>query len=246
MDLVCDPADLQELAAIAEHFKVVGAVSDDRNSKIEAVGEFHLKYAGGCLSLHRTGDDRGVFVGAREIPQRLRGDFLLGRACGIGQAGQRNLSVPRITILDATAGLGVDGLALARCGALVTLVEREPVLWALLQNLLSRIGGHEITLLLDDCHRVLEAADSFDVVYFDPMFGHRAKSALPGKRMQYLAELLRNTEPFDESLIELAKNRARSRVVLKRRAKAPPVGKPDWTIKGRTVRYDVYRGALHT
>jgi 16S rRNA (guanine1516-N2)-methyltransferase len=244
MHLVCEPADLLELGNIVEHFPVVGAVSEIPNVNDANSTAFYLKYADGCLYLHRTGDDRGVFVAAREITRRLQGDFLLGRACGIRQVGRLGRHIAPTTILDATAGLGLDGLALARCGATVTLVEREPVLWALLQNLMLRIGADKITLMLDDCHRVLEAAGSFDVVYFDPMFGPRRKSALPGKRMQYLGELLKGSTLFDESLIELARNRARSRVVLKRRAKAPPVGSPDWAIKGRSVRYDVYQGAL--
>ena len=244
MHLVCEPADLWELGTIVEHFQVVDTAPEIPNGSDANSTTFYLRYGGGCLYLHRMGDDRGVFVAAREIPRRLQGDFLLGRACGMGQAGRRGSQIGPITILDATAGLGLDGLALARCGATVTLVEREPVLWALLQNLMLRIGADTVTLVLDDCHRLLEAADPFDVVYFDPMFGPRRKSALPGKRMQYLGELLKGTTLFDESLIEIARNRARSRVVLKRRAKAPPVGSPDWVIKGRTVRYDVYRGTM--
>ena len=82
----------------------------------------------------------------------------------------------------------------------------------------------------------------YDVIYFDPMFPPRRKSALPGKRMQYLGELLGEGEAFDTGLIPKALQRARSRVVLKRRLKDPVTLRPDWTLRGRSIRYDVYRG----
>ena len=81
----------------------------------------------------------------------------------------------------------------------------------------------------------------FDVIYFDPMFPVRGKTALPGKRMQYLAGLLGDDPPFTGSLVELGRRQARSRVVVKRRSKDPVIARPDWQITGRTVRYDVYR-----
>ena len=35
---------------------------------------------------------------------------------------------------------------------------------------------------------------------------------------------------------------SRRRVVVKRRRHDAPIGKPDWQILGRSVRFDVYRG----
>ena len=59
-----------------------------------------------------------------------------------------------------------------------------------------------------------------------------------------LSALLADAEPFDPAVIPLAQRCARSRVVLKRRLKDPVALKPDWTLKGRSVRYDVYQGHL--
>jgi hypothetical protein len=42
--------------------------------------------------------------------------------------------------------------------------------------------------------------------------------------------------------LERARERALRRVVLKRRARDPVIGRPDWTVRGKAVRYDVYRG----
>jgi 16S rRNA (guanine1516-N2)-methyltransferase len=209
---------------------------------------FYLRFDAGILRLCRCDDERGVFVRPEEIAWRRQGDFLLGRACGIRQGQQLN-------VLDATAGLGLDGLALADRGARVLLVERNRALWAMLANLIQRVGfaagalpdsaGPQVLLQLGDSRRVLTAETGFrvDVVYLDPMFPARTKSALPGKRMQYLAELLRDEEPFDPGLIDLARRRAISRVVVKRRLKDDAVVAPDWQIRGRAVRYDVYRAA---
>jgi len=230
MALLCTIEELVAAGAWVNEFRVV------HDEPFQ--GEFYLHFRAGVLRLCRNSDRRGVFVRPEEIVKRLKGDFLLGRACGIRRGIQ-------LDILDATSGLGLDGLALASTGQRVVMVERERALWALLVNLLERIDPDQAELVLDDCGRVLAntGRPSPDVVYFDPMFPPRSKSALPGKRMQYLIGLLAGMPPFDEGLIDLARTRARSRVVLKRRLKDRPIGRPDWAIKGRSVRYDVYRGS---
>lgn len=185
--------------------------------------------------LVRRGDRRGVWVESPEIRRRLQGDFLLGRACGLRRGYPQR-------ILDATAGLGVDGLALALAGAQVHLVERDAVLWALLHNLLERLEIPGVELTRGDAGKILAGDTCWDVVYFDPMFPARGKTALPGKRMQYLAALLGEGDAFDQPLLAAAREKATARVVLKRRLKDTPLADPDWSIRGRSVRYDVYRG----
>ncbi|MEM8768090.1 MAG: class I SAM-dependent methyltransferase [Pseudomonadota bacterium] len=168
--------------------------------------------------------------------RRLAGDFMLGRACGL----KRGVT---LSIVDATAGLGVDAMALALRGQRLTLIERQPQLWALLVDLKARLGLTEVTLRRLDHRTALTAQEPVDVIYFDPMFPQRRKGALPGKAMQYLAALVDDDGEFDENLINLARERARQRVVLKRRARDPALLSPDWSIRGRSVRYDVYRGS---
>jgi len=204
----------------------------------DGTSEFHLAYEGQRLELRRRGDPKGVWVDRPEIERRLRGRFLLGQACGTRR--DRPLS-----ILDATAGLGIDGLALALTGQRVHLVERNPLVWALLVDLLDRMGfgSGDVRLTLGDASDVLERSrDRYDVIYIDPMFPARAKKALPGKRMQYLAAMLGDSTQPGTRDVERARERASERVVLKRRARDPVIGRPDWTIRGKTVRYDVYRG----
>ncbi|HEY5646569.1 MAG TPA: class I SAM-dependent methyltransferase [Pseudomonadales bacterium] len=231
LDILCAEADERQLEALAGQFRFARRAAPG--------AEFHLAYDAHRLELVRHGDRKGIAVERPEIERRLQGQFLLGRACGIRRGHP-------LRVLDATAGMGVDGLALALSGQSVRLVEREPALWALLADLLRRFGpvSGDVDLTLGDARTFLaRSAEIYDVVYFDPMFPARSKTALPGKRMQYLSALLGETPPIDTGTIELARHRARSRVVLKRRAKDPVLGRPDWTIRGRAVRYDVYRGA---
>ncbi len=234
MDLLCELAERDNVGYLRmerwrAHFRLVESVP-------ERESEFYLRFRDGRLSLCKGGDERGVEVRVQDVERRTRGDFLLGRACG----GRRG-SVP--SILDATAGLGLDGVALAMAGYRMTLMEREPVLWVLLDNLLQRVGLNGVTLHLGETETMLDSSNppSWDVIYLDPMFPDRNKTALPAKRMQYLAAVLGDSRPFDDRLIDKARTKARSRVVLKRRLKDPMIGRPDWQIRGRSVRFDVYR-----
>ena len=86
---------------------------------------------------------------------------------------------------------------------------------------------------------------TFDVVYLDPMFGEHPKTAMPAKQMQVLAGLVGEMAKGEiVELIDEARRIASARVVVKRRASAEALGRPDWQIRGRSVRFDVYRPAL--
>lgn len=241
MDLYCREEDVDEVERWQGLFQLRTVETEEELlNPHDADQDFHLRYHAGVLALEKGVDRGGVFIEDREVQRRLEGDFALGRACGI----RRNVV---LDILDATAGLGVDGLALALAGQRMVLMERNEALWAMLDNLIERLALDNARALLGDSAELILSEEDphngfFDVVYFDPMFPPRSKKALPGKRMQYLTALLEDAAPFDETLIDSAKSRARSRVVLKRRLKDPVVGRVDWQIRGRAVRYDVYRG----
>lgn len=180
------------------------------------------------------GRRRGVWVELAELQRRARQGGGLLRACGV-----RGVAAP--SVLDAMAGAGVDGLVLAARGCRVTLVERQPAVSAMQQDLVRRSGLDGVTCRLGDGFEALSALPTHDVVYLDPMFPPRAKTALPDKRLQMLALLAEpDPRPLPEWL-EAAVVFAGDRVVLKRRSKDPVLLRPDWQIAGRTVRFDVYR-----
>lgn len=158
-----------------------------------------------------------------------RGPMAIARACG-ARAG--------LTVLDAMAGWGADGLVLAAAGCSVTMTESHPMVFAMLVDLLERSAPH-VRVELGDARRRIPSG--FDVVYLDPMFEPRRKTALPGKPMQVLRDIVGRDAPDVPAILALARRHARERVVVKRHAHARAVGVPDWRIPGRTVRFDVYR-----
>ncbi|MEQ8483391.1 MAG: class I SAM-dependent methyltransferase [Pseudomonadales bacterium] len=177
---------------------------------------------------------RGVWVDLAELQRRARQGGGLLRACGV-----RGGAAP--SVLDVMAGAGVDGLVLAARGCRVTLIERQPAVSAMQQDLARRSGLTGVTCRHGDGFEALSALPAHDVVYLDPMFPPRAKTALPDKRLQMLALLAEPDARPLSAWLEAALAHAGDRVVLKRRSKDPVLATPDWQIRGRTVRFDVYR-----
>jgi len=156
------------------------------------------------------------------------------------------------TILDATAGLGRDAFILATLGCRVILVERSPLIAALLRDGLARAladantrtAAERMQLHGGDAVAVMERCAEHgrpDVIYLDPMYPHRSKSALVKKEMRMVRALV--GEDVDApQLLEAALRIARKRVVVKRPRSAPalPGIAPSHTLLGSTTRFDVY------
>lgn len=179
------------------------------------------------------------------IGRRARqADQLLLKACNNRQRGIRS-------VLDLTAGWGVDGYILARHGQQVTMLEQNELLrsivaWSL-QCLAQDAVDAEIArrLLLEQADslqylRALTDDQRFDCIYLDPMFPAHKSGAKPAKEMQILQALTGNSSILP--CFELALRRARNRVVVKRGAKAPALSdaRPDLVHKAKSIRFDVY------
>ncbi|MEW6764716.1 MAG: class I SAM-dependent methyltransferase [Pseudomonadota bacterium] len=170
---------------------------------------------------------------------------LLARAVGI-KSGYK----PRV--LDATAGLGRDAFLLASLGCEVTLLERNPIVHALLSDGLQRAGHtpdasaviQRMHLLAVDAHVLSEEEgmrDQFDVLLLDPMFPERIKSALVKKPMRLFHALVGQDADADV-LLEKVLPLALKRVVVKRPLHAPCLANKtaDVIFKGKAIRFDVY------
>jgi 16S rRNA (guanine1516-N2)-methyltransferase len=148
-------------------------------------------------------------------------------------------------IIDATAGLGGDTFLLASLGCRVIALEKNPMIASLLSDGLRRAAESEvvknITLIESDALSYLEKlTEAPDVIYLDPMFPSRKKSAKVKKEMQILEALLGQEDATD--LFEMALKKAKKRVVVKRPKDAPSLAnkKPDIIYQGKTIRFDVY------
>lgn len=158
-----------------------------------------------------------------------------------------------LVVVDATAGLGRDSFILASRGLNVTLLERSPVIAALLDDGLRRArAASDETVAAIAARMELHCADAAswlgthdaDVVYLDPMFPDLGQTALAKKEMQLFQQL--ELDRGDEAaLLTAARGAARLRVVVKRPRKAPPLADvpASYTLEGRAVRFDVYVAA---
>lgn len=153
-------------------------------------------------------------------------------------------------VLDATAGLGRDSFVLASLGCKVTMMERNPVVAALLSDGLSRASINvetqkiiegRLSLIHASSLLDMEMCNKPDVVYLDPMYPHREKSALVKKEMRVFQSLVGEDSDAD-SLLEPALKLAQYRVVVKRPSYAEPLAnkKPSTSIKMKKNRFDVY------
>ena len=179
-----------------------------------------------------------------------RRQFGGGRGEAIAKAvGVKGNYLP--TVIDATAGLGRDAFILASIGCQVTMFERHPVVAALLADGLDRayqdptIGQllqKQLRLIYNSSlHGLSLYQDKPDVVYLDPMFPHRQKSALVKKEMRIFQQLVGNDLDAEE-LLEPARRLAKKRVVVKRPDYAPFLAnqKPTAEIKTKNHRFDIY------
>ena len=182
-------------------------------------------------------------------------DLLSGRPGARLTARQplaKALGRPVGTLLDATAGLGLDAARMAAAGWRTVACERDPVIFTLLEDGLRRaltdprgveLLGDRLMVVQRDARDVLaeEDVEAPDVVYIDPMFPPRRKSsALSRKAMRLIRDVV-GTDIDAADLLATARRHARRRVVVKRSDDGKPLA-PDMVAShhGKQVRFDVY------
>ena len=217
-----------------------------------ADADFTLQVNENGLQLQQLGADapgpvRVDFVEGAVAHRRLYGGGsgqMIAKAVGV-QPGVR----PRV--LDATAGLGKDAFVLASLGCDMSLIERQPIIAALLEDGLARAQGDlevgaivaRMRLLRGNSIEVMQQwqGDPPQVIYLDPMFPHREKSALVKKEMRLFRPLV-GDDMDAPALLAAALALASHRVVVKRPRKAPCIDgpKPSHALEGKSSRYDIY------
>jgi len=179
-----------------------------------------------------------------QAPGPVRVDFVEGAAAhrrqfggGSGQMIAKAVGIQpgiRPRVLDATAGLGRDAFVLA-----------------LLEDGLGRAAGDaevgaiaaRMTLLKGNAIELMTQwqGEAPQVIYLDPMFPHRDKSALVKKEMRLFRPFV-GDDMDAPALLAAALELASHRVVVKRPRKATAIegAKPGYSLEGKSSRYDIY------
>ena len=216
-----------------------------------------------CLSF----TDQGlVFMPLANNHGAIRCDFVSGshrhrrnHGGGNGQMIAKAIGVsgkfyPKV--LDLTAGLGSDGFVLASLGCSLQLLERNLVVFQLLKDGLDRavIAAAEDIELAQIMSRIsfshtnsldylkkLSEHEYPDVIYIDPMFPPRKKSAQVKKEMQALHQIV-GADDDAAQILEHALDKAVYRIVVKRPAHSDFLGKqrPSYSLEGKSTRYDIF------
>jgi 16S rRNA (guanine1516-N2)-methyltransferase len=198
----------------------------------------------------------GIFVDFVTGAMAHRRRFGGGRGEAVAKAvGIKGGYLP--DVVDATAGLGRDAFVLAALGCRVRMLERHPVVAALLEDGLQRgyqdaeIGPwlrDRLTLIYAASAQALgEITPQPDVVYLDPMYPHRQKSALVKKEMRVFQSLVGPDEDAD-ALLEPARRLAKKRIVVKRPDYAPPLAGvvTQAAVVTKSHRFDIYTPLVST
>nr|UOP05386.1 class I SAM-dependent methyltransferase [Conchiformibius kuhniae] len=207
--------------------------------------------------LHHDAD--GIALCQAGQKGRVRVDFVGGAANHRRTQGGGELIAKAVkhsvhaTVWDATGGLGRDAFVLAGLGLRVRVFERHPAVFCLLADGLARAAAcadtaeivKNISLHQGDAAELLPeyAAryDRPDVVYLDPMYPQRQKSAAVKKEMAYFHALV-GQDGNDAALFAAARACAVKRVVVKRpRLGAFLCGEvPSYQYVGKSTRFDAY------
>jgi 16S rRNA (guanine1516-N2)-methyltransferase len=214
--------------------------SSDEPAKLELVKRDEPKLGAVCVD----------FVTGAVAHRRKFGG---GKGQSIAKAVGLNKGVTP-TVVDATAGLGRDAFVLASLGCTVQMIERHPVVAALLDDGLTRACndseiGEWVTQRLSLVNAssieqlAIESQPRPEVIYLDPMYPHpeKKKSAQIKKEMRVFQTLV-GADHDASLLLDPALKLATKRVVVKRPDYADVLdGKaPSMSIETKKNRFDVY------
>ena len=240
-----DPVFAGEAAAWAQRLHLPLDGDAQRYAYALQLGEQGLQFVE--LGPDAAGPVRVDFVAGAVAHRRLYGGGsgqMIAKAVGI-QPGVRPV------VLDATAGLGRDAFVLAQLGCALTLIERQPLIAALLEDGLARARadaevGAIVAPMQLVCGNAIELMGAWNgeapqVIYLDPRFPHRDKSAQVKKEMRLFRPLAGDDDDAPQ-LLAAALALATHRVVVKRPRKAPAIAGqlPGYALEGKSSRFDIY------
>ena len=226
----------------------------------EVTSPINLNYTQNLVELCDKEKDISIHIDFISGDLAHRQKYGGGRGQSIAKAiGLKQGTAPP-SVLDATAGLAKDAYVLACLGCSMTLVERSPIIVELIKDAIHRAEEDEhFKTILEKGFEVLNRSSIEyltelkskgvispdvaypEVIYLDPMYPDKKKSASVKKNMQILQKLLGKDEDTQE-LLNAALSVAKKRVVVKRPKGAENLTelKPTYTVESKKTRYDVY------
>jgi 16S rRNA (guanine1516-N2)-methyltransferase len=226
------------------------ALASQLQLPFQATADFLLTLTPDYLGLQQTGEkNTPLYINFVSGKLNYRRHHLgiqreaLARAMGLKKNTQPS-------ILDATAGLARDSFVIAALGFSIRLIERSPIIHALIQDGMQRALKNAETapiiqrmqlIQADAITYLQELTEKPDIIYLDPMFPERKKTALSKLDMRLFHAVI--GEDIDADL--LLKNAlacAARRVVVKRPRLAMELAgiKPSFSLSGSSSRFDIY------
>ena len=178
-DTSAEPLAREIAQRLPDGFALASGVAPDRGWYLFVDKNGLMLRESGNRSFLLSGSPSGSPPVGRPRPRKSA----LARACDAGTG---------LRVLDATAGWGTDGLALARLGCHVRMLESNPQVFAMLDDRLRRRSGVRAATEWADARSRMRSPDKdrYDVIYLDPMFPPRNKTALPARPLQVLREIV--------------------------------------------------------
>lgn len=200
--------------------------------------QLYLKNEANNFSLNWFSDLKRHLTNSYKLSQEP-----LAKALGVKKS--KNL-----TIADATLGTGKDAILMLSFGASVIGHERNVEIFCMCLDALERARtiadresyGREyfekFSLVFGEVIDHPESVEKCDIIYYDPMYPEKKKSALARKEMQVFQDLVGVDLDISEQMVKLIESR--KKVILKRPLKSEVLLKPCAHFKGKTTRYDLY------
>ncbi len=150
------------------------------------------------------------------------------------------LKSDQMQVVDVTGGFLGDSILLVFWGFYVETYEANPIQSALILNALKRFPIKNFTFHPFEFRGVRAHSVKEDsVIYYDPFFRKKKEKTEPNKNIL----MLREFDKFDFLKLEDFRS---FKLVVKRPIKGNPVyPNPDYSLKTKSIRYDVYLTKLN-
>lgn len=145
-------------------------------------------------------------------------------------------------ILDATMGFAEDSFLLSKLNCQLLAIEQNQIVYFLVKNAMDRCEKANFQIKygssLDWMQNNRKKAD---IIYLDPMFHRQDQKAKVKKEMQFLQKLNIDSDNGD-ALLYAALQSAKQKVIVKRHSHAKFLAdiSPNYSVEGKSIRFDVY------